>query len=405
MKIFLNETVYAAAIERIEYIFDEFENVIVSFSGGKDSTVTLELALEVARKRNRFPLKVFFLDQEAEWRSVIDYVREVMGRDEIEPQWIQVPIFLPNSISQDMPYLVTWEPGKKWMREKDPLAITEGIELKGEAEKEAKVGYWYTYFVKYMAQMYPDEPACFLAGMRAEESPQRLAGLTTGQTYKAVTWGRKLDEKRKHFTFYPIYDWTISDVWKYIHDNAFPYCKIYDEYFRYGLPIRDMRVSNLHHESAVKSLFYLHELEADTWDAMNQRLNGVNQAKHISKEELLATKKLPFMFDSWREYRDYLTEKLILDEKHRDIFTKKWAEMDKYYAELADPDEMHRSQIKSILVNDIEFAKLSSYINAPHMIVFREWVKGKLHARPRQREHLRQIKGKHIAQALEGSAG
>ena len=38
MKIFLKENVWDKAIERIEYIFDEFQEVIVSFSGGKDST-------------------------------------------------------------------------------------------------------------------------------------------------------------------------------------------------------------------------------------------------------------------------------------------------------------------------------------------------------------------------------
>jgi predicted phosphoadenosine phosphosulfate sulfurtransferase len=61
-----NKTVYEMALERIEYIFDEFENVSVNFSGGKDSTVTLNLALTVAEKKGRLPLKVMFIDQEAE---------------------------------------------------------------------------------------------------------------------------------------------------------------------------------------------------------------------------------------------------------------------------------------------------------------------------------------------------
>tara|TARA_R110000868_G_scaffold192358_2_gene436760 strand:+ start:1827 stop:3041 length:1215 start_codon:yes stop_codon:yes gene_type:complete len=396
VKIYLNENVWDTAIKRMEYIFDEFPNVVVSFSGGKDSTVTLELALIVARKKKRLPLKVYFLDQEAEWASVISYTKGVMYRDEIDPIWIQVPIFLPNSISQENPFLVTWEEGRDWMREKDPIAIQSGHVLKGEAEKEAKAGYWYTYFVKSINHLFPNEKACFLAGMRADESPQRLAGLTTGQTYKAITWGKVLNAKREHYTFYPIYDFCTGDIWKAIHDNKWSYCKIYDEYFRFGLPVRDMRVSNLHHESAVKSLFYLHELEGETWEKLNVRLKGINQAKHISKEELLTVKTLPYMFADWKEYRDFLTNKLINHPDHRAIFHKEWEKMDILYNEIRNPVEVYRKQIQSILVNDIEFAKLASYINSPPLIVYRDWKKGKLHNRTRNPSTLKQIKEKYL---------
>ena len=398
MKIFLKETVWEATLDRMEYLFKEFDNVVVSFSGGKDSTVTLELALLVAKKLNKLPLKVYFLDQEAEWASVINYVKDIMYKEEIDPIWIQVPIFLPNSISQDNPFLVTWEEGVKWMREKDPIAIQSGHTLKENAEKEAKTGYWYTYFVKSLEQLFPNESACFLAGMRAEESPQRLAGLTTGQTYKHITWGKKLNPKKNHYTFYPIYDWCVGDVWKAIHDNEWQYCKIYDEYYKYGLPIKEMRVSNLHHESAVKSLFYLHELEGDTWNALNNRLNGVNQAKHLGKEGITKIEDLPFMFSNWKEYRDYLTDKLIKDSKHKDIFINEWEKMDKLYDELAKPDEMFKKQIKSVLVNDIEFAKLAGYINSPPLIVYRDWKRGKLHERTRNPSTLGQLKPSVILQ-------
>jgi len=46
MAIYGTKTVYDAALERIDYLFDEFENVIVTFSGGKDSTLALHKAVE-----------------------------------------------------------------------------------------------------------------------------------------------------------------------------------------------------------------------------------------------------------------------------------------------------------------------------------------------------------------------
>ena len=51
-KIYKQKNVYEAAKERINYLFNEFDNVVVGFSGGKDSTCVLNLALEVAEERN-----------------------------------------------------------------------------------------------------------------------------------------------------------------------------------------------------------------------------------------------------------------------------------------------------------------------------------------------------------------
>ena len=84
MKIYSNKTVLEAAKERIKFLFEDFENVVVSYSGGKDSTVILGLCLEVARELNRLPLKVMFLDQESELAATIDIVQEVMSSEEIE---------------------------------------------------------------------------------------------------------------------------------------------------------------------------------------------------------------------------------------------------------------------------------------------------------------------------------
>ena len=65
MKIYNNQNVLDAALNRIRFLFDEFPNVIVGFSGGKDSTATLNLCLQVAEEKKRLPLKVLFIDQEA----------------------------------------------------------------------------------------------------------------------------------------------------------------------------------------------------------------------------------------------------------------------------------------------------------------------------------------------------
>lgn len=60
---------FDAALERVRYIFNEFEEVVVSFSGGKDSTVTLNMALLVAEEMGRLPLKVMFLTKRLNGRT------------------------------------------------------------------------------------------------------------------------------------------------------------------------------------------------------------------------------------------------------------------------------------------------------------------------------------------------
>ena len=92
MRIFLDHNVLVGAKKRISMIFNEFENVVVGFSGGKDSTVTLDLALQEARKLNRLPLKVMWVDQEAEWEATVSYVESVFANPDIEPLWFQMEI-------------------------------------------------------------------------------------------------------------------------------------------------------------------------------------------------------------------------------------------------------------------------------------------------------------------------
>jgi len=52
-KIYIDKSVLTASKERIKLVFDDFERIYISFSGGKDSSVMTHLVMEEAIKRNR----------------------------------------------------------------------------------------------------------------------------------------------------------------------------------------------------------------------------------------------------------------------------------------------------------------------------------------------------------------
>jgi len=367
MKIYNKQNVYDAAIDRIRYLFDEFENVVVGFSGGKDSTVTFQLALKIAKEKNRLPLSVIFIDQEAEWDSAISYIRNIMSMPEVNPLWFQVPIQLFNATSSLSPWLYCWEQDKKWMRDKEEISIktnTYGTDR------------FKHLFDKIIVSEFKNEKTCLLGGVRCEESPQRLVGLTAALTYKEITYGKKID--RKHFIFYPLYDWSYKDIWKTIYDNNYEYCSLYDDMYRYGVALNNMRVSNLHHETAVYSLFFLQEIEPDTWEKLTNRLDGINTAGMFGKDDFFAKKlPLPEMFSGWAEYRDYLVENLVPDEKIRKVYIKKFSQLDNRYAGISNLEILYRVQIQTILCNDFEFTKINGFECGKPAVAYRKHLAGK----------------------------
>jgi predicted phosphoadenosine phosphosulfate sulfurtransferase len=349
LKVYSSLTVYEKSLNRIRWIFDEFPEVVVSFSGGKDSTVIFNLAKIVAREKNRLPLKVFWLDQECELQATEDMVRKVMYDPDVEPLWYQIPFRMQNATSATDQWLNCWEPGEEWARDQDPISIKENT---------FGTDRFYRLNEEIIKQSF-EGPVAVLTGVRGEESPRRMMGMTTNPTYKGETWGKRLDAKAHKYNFHPIYDWAYSDVWKAIHSNGWDYNTHYDAMFQYGVRVRDMRVSNYFHETAVHALFMLQEIEPETWERATKRISGLDTAGKMGKDDWFVY-ELPFMFTSWAEYRDYLLENLILVPEYRKAFADFFLFMERDFSRSIGND-MYKTQVNAILCNDFELTKLKNW--------------------------------------------
>lgn len=374
-KIYLGTNVYEEAIKRIERLYDEFDEVVVGFSGGKDSTVVLNLAIEVAKKLNRLPVKTIFIDQEAEWGCVIDYIRRTMHRPEVEAMWYQMPLRISNSTSHDEMWLMCWKDGDdgKWIRDKEPDSLKEnhfGTLTFGKL------------FNEILKKDITSQKACLIGGVRCEESPARTNGLTNALTYKDIAWGKFVYNNKKtgkeRYIFYPIYDWTLPDVWKAINDNGWEYSKLYDYQYQHGISLNNMRVSNVHHETATNTLHYMQEVEPEMYQKVQQRLKGVNTEKTLGEDASLV-KTLPYMFKDWREYRDFLLEGLVKDEGIRKRFAMHFKRYDKLESKSKLLDEsFNREMVKAILKNDYHSVTVTNWFMKPDIVCYIMYKEGKL---------------------------
>lgn len=305
-RTYTGENVLNAAKRRVAWLFDEFEQVVVSISGGKDSTVLAHLALQEARARGR-KVGFLFVDAEAVFQATIDQVEYLFSLDKehITPYWFQIPYAITNAASIDEPAFVAWDEARKndWMRPQKPDAIhrapwsrktTVKDMLKGLAERDIMANF---------ERMRAD--AASLVGLRADESLNRQRAVAKKPGYKGVFWSTARHGQAT--SFYPIYDWQVDDVWHYISQEGLRYNAYYDYAFKKGVSPHKMRVSSLVNNWAFKDMSEAPEFEPETYQKLLLRTKGVDLARALGQDKaMFRCVALPASYHTWREYRDFL---------------------------------------------------------------------------------------------------
>lgn len=302
-RVTVDESVWDLALERMDHAFDLFDQIAVMFSGGKDSTATLQVALAVAQERGEGPLRVVFYDEEAIPYQTENYMRRIAARDDVALEWNCVPIKCRNACSRKSPFWYPWNPAErdKWVRPLPPEALTS-FDTRGLQHHELNAYYFD-----------PSEGSTGMAmGIRAQESLTRLRAVTRKQ------YDNYIVPVSGHVSkIYPVYDWTDEDVWTAPYLFGWDYNRAYDVMDQAGVSRHGQRCSPPFGEEPLEKLWTYHVCFPEIWDKMIDRAPGVATAARYARTELYAYRGRPEKPDgvSWVEFLHSFIEKHT--PKHR----------------------------------------------------------------------------------------
>ncbi len=310
-----NTDVYTAAYNRMAVAFNDFENVLVAFSCGKDSGVMLNLAYQYAVDNNMLhKLAVYYEDYEAGYQSTHDYAERVFRDMDIPNKyWLCLPISAACSVSMYEPRWIPWDKDKKdiWVREMPKLDCVVNEDncpyefIKGTKGFDARIQFsnWYGDTFGSTA---------VLVGLRADESLTRLGIFTSDKRkfmHKGLRYTKTVTENTCNF--YPVFDWNTEDVWISNYKFNWDYNTIYDLYYQAGLTIDQMRVASPFHQCGQDSLKLYRVIDPHNWGRMTGRVNGCNFGNIYGGTSAMAFRKItkPDHF-TWKEYANFLIDTL-----------------------------------------------------------------------------------------------
>ena len=334
-KRYTDKNVYEALMERLEYIFAKFDHVIVAFSGGKDSGLLLELVNQYyAAHKPAAKVSVYHIDYEGNYQHTIDYVMRCMGKyPYFDYYHLCMPISASCGVTMYQSTWMPWNPDEKelWLKERPPGAIT----LENHPFTFFHAGMsdyvFQTKFGRWLHEESGAKRTAVLVGIRSQESLHRYRAVTRSDTFRmygTIAWSTRV--ARDVYNFYPLYDWTMEDIWTANARFGFDYNKIYDLYYMAGVPLGDMRVANPFHECGVDSLKLYRAIEPNTWCRMVGRVNGANFGAIYGGTKAVGYKEISLPEGhTWETYVTFLLK--TLPRKTREIYQRKFRSSKDYW--------------------------------------------------------------------------
>lgn len=308
--------VYSASIQRIEYIFSKFERVYLSFSGGKDSGVMLNLAIDYIRKNNiQKKLGIMILDNEANYEYSLEFMHSILQKnlDILDVYWCCLPITLPCTVSS---YAVEWQcwgnrDKERWIRPmpKQPYIVNWENHPFDFFKEDMSYDEFWDGFGDWYSQ--GKLTAC-LIGIRADESLNRYRAILNErkQTLDGLCWTKKKrDNNVPVYNCYPIYDWKTQDIWVANAKFGWEYNHLYDVFYMAGLTIAQMRVASPFMSESKSSLNLYRVIDPHVWQTLCARVQGANFIATYGKQLNYHSFKLP-QGHTWKSFVKFLLDTL-----------------------------------------------------------------------------------------------
>ena len=315
------KNVYELTQERLKMIFEEFDNIYISFSGGKDSGVLLNLCIDYIRQNSlKRKIGIFHMNYEVQYSMTIDYVNRVLetNRDILDVYRICVPFRVTTCTSMYQSYWRPWDEQKKeaWVRE-----------MPKDAMKVDKFPFYnrkmwdYDFQIEFSRWLHLQKAArrtCCLVGIRTQESYNRLRTIYRGvkKQYKNCMWSTEIDENV--YNLYPLYDWKTEDIWVANGKFGWDYNKLYDLYYQAGVSLDRQRVASPFINEAIESLALYKVIDPDTWGKMIGRVNGIGFAGLYGNTHAAGRKsiRLPEGY-TWKSFMEFLLSTLTEHTRNR----------------------------------------------------------------------------------------
>ena len=229
---YIDADVLTESKKRIHHIYNLHDNVVSSFSGGKDSAVLINLHWEVAQERGFDSIDVVFRDEELVPTAVLDTVQWYSQQPWCNLTWYAIPLRSTKYILGESTSIVFWTPlgDRQWMRPKPSWAET--------LDDTKAINTQYTVD-NIIAKKYRGSVA-IMTGIRASESLVRYRSVVNALYDNYIS---QSPNNTRVKLCKPIYDWEVDDVFKYFHDTGYVYTSWYesqlwaDDTFRVATPL------------------------------------------------------------------------------------------------------------------------------------------------------------------------